>query len=87
MPREYVNGVKQGFSGPDGSWFKGDSLEYVRHFVLNNSAHLYDFLRKDTVEQLIKQHMRGDANRRLFIWSLLNFEWWLRKFLRVDNAN
>ena len=31
---------------------------------------------KDLVEKIIDQHLRGE-NRRLFIWSLLNFEAWI----------
>ncbi len=34
-----------------------------------------------TVRTLVRDHMEGRQNRRLFIWSLLNFEWWLRNFI------
>src|SRR5262249_48248917 len=29
VPHDIANGEKQGFSGPDGTWFKGESIEYV----------------------------------------------------------
>ena len=29
---------------------------------------------------LVEDHLRGEVNRRLFIWSLLCFESWLRTF-------
>ena len=27
-------------------------------------------------QKLINEHLNGEQNRRLFIWSLLNFEEW-----------
>lgn len=31
---------------------------------------------KDATQKLINEHLSGKENRRLFIWSLLNFEEW-----------
>lgn len=81
LPEDYVNGTKQGFSGPDGSWFRGDSLAYVSRTLLEEDAALYRFLRPDTVRELVNEHLEGKVNRRLLIWSLLCFEWWCRIFL------
>jgi asparagine synthase (glutamine-hydrolysing) len=81
MPNEYVQGIKQGFSAPDASWFRGDSIDYVRELLMDDQARIYKFLRQDTVQGLVNEHLRGERNRRLLIWSLLNFEWWLRKFM------
>lgn len=81
VPDEIVNAEKQGFSAPDASWFKGESIDYVRQTLLAGGARLYDFLDRKAVEPLIEEHMSGAQNRRLLIWSLLNFEWWCRVFL------
>jgi asparagine synthase (glutamine-hydrolysing) len=81
LPQQYVEGVKQGFSAPDASWFRGESIHYVRRLILDPRARIYDYLRPDTVAELVGEHLRGETNRRLLIWSLLSFEWWLRKFL------
>jgi asparagine synthase (glutamine-hydrolysing) len=81
LPQDYVTGVKQGFSAPDASWFRGESIEYVRKTILDPNARIYEFLRPDTVSELVEEHLSGKMNRRLLIWSLLSFEWWLRKFV------
>jgi asparagine synthase (glutamine-hydrolysing) len=81
VPNEYVSGIKQGFSAPDASWFRGDSIEYVRGIILDRKANIYEYLRYDTVSELVNEHLSGEKNRRLLIWSLLSFEWWLRVFL------
>lgn len=81
VPDEVAQQEKQGFSGPDASWFKGESIEYVRRLLWDDRARLYDYLRPDTVRRLVDDHLSGRENRRLFIWSLVCFEWWLRRFL------
>ena len=81
IPEQITTSVKQGFSAPDASWFKGESINYVRQMLFNENARVYDFLEKKAVQGLVMEHLEGQSNRRLFIWSLLNFEWWLKKFL------
>jgi asparagine synthase (glutamine-hydrolysing) len=81
LPATYVEGVKQGFSAPDASWFRGESIDYVRRLILDPKARIYDYLRPDTVAALVGEHLSGARNRRLLIWSLLSFEWWCRSFL------
>lgn len=80
MPHEVTSAVKQGFSAPDASWFKGESLDYVRREILGDSARIYDFLDPPVVHELVNEHLEGRQNRRLLIWSLLSVEWWLRNF-------
>lgn len=81
IPDKIANGVKKGFSGPDSSWFKGESIEYVKRILFKKRARLYEYLDRESVQQLILEHLEGKTNRRLFIWSLLNFEWWLDRYM------
>ncbi len=78
IPESIVQAEKQGFSSPDASWFKGDSIDFVRHTLLNGNAHIYDVLDRQAVVPLIEQHLKGEQNRRLLIWSLLNVEAWMK---------
>jgi len=81
IPRDVAEAEKQGFSGPDGSWFKGESMDYVRREIMGPRARLFEYLDRDAVTGLVEEHLDGRQNRRLLIWSLLSFEWWLRTFL------
>lgn len=81
VPAEVSDGVKQGFSAPDASWFKGESIDYVRRRLLNGSARIYDYLDRDAVAALVNEHIGGTHNRRLLIWSLLSVESWCEEFL------
>jgi asparagine synthase (glutamine-hydrolysing) len=74
IPDEVADREKQGFSAPDASWFKGESIEYVKRRLFNNKAQIYDVLDKRSVHALVEDHLQGRENRRLLIWSLLNLE-------------
>jgi asparagine synthase (glutamine-hydrolysing) len=76
-----ANQHKQGFSGPDSSWFKGESINYVKEILLNKKANIYNYFDYKITNNLIQEHISGRCNRRLFIWSLLCFEWWLKIFI------
>ncbi|MCO4783734.1 MAG: asparagine synthase (glutamine-hydrolyzing) [Candidatus Cloacimonetes bacterium] len=82
IPDDVLQAIKQGFSSPDGSWFKGESIDFVKSKLLNKNSLIYRFMSYDTVVKLILEHLNGDQNRRLFIWSLLNFDQWCTLNLR-----
>lgn len=81
IPSEITKAEKQGFSSPDASWFKGESIDFVKRALLNGHARLYDVLDRQAVTSLVEEHLRGEQNRRLLIWSLLNVEAWLNQSL------
>ena len=77
IPGDISRAEKKGFSAPDASWFKGESIDFVKNRLLDSNAAIYEFMDKKTVAALIQEHMSGQKNRRLLIWSLLNVETWL----------
>ncbi len=80
VPDEISYAAKQGFSAPDASWFKGESVDYLRNLFFRGDAHLFEYLERDTVRGMLNEHFSGQKNRRLLIWSFLCFEHWLRLF-------
>ena len=81
IPQEIVNAEKQGFSSPDASWFKGESIDFVKSSLINQDARIYEYLDFKSVKKLINEHLDGKNNRRLLIWSLLNVESWMKQYL------
>jgi asparagine synthase (glutamine-hydrolysing) len=77
IPSDITQGEKQGFSSPDASWFQGESIEFVKRKLMGGNASIYQYLDRTAVLQLVNQHLTGQENRRLLIWSLLNVEAWL----------
>ena len=81
IPAEIVEAQKQGFSSPDASWFKGESIDFVKQRLLNGDALIFSVLDSEVIKQLVNQHLCGEQNRRLLIWSLLNLDYLLEKKL------
>lgn len=74
MPKVITQGAKQGFSAPDATWFRGDSIEYVKRCLLSPNAKIHSVLNPAVTKRLIDEHLNGSKNRRLLIWSLLCLE-------------
>ncbi len=80
IPESITQSKKQGFSAPDESWFRGKSEKYVRDILLDDRAGINKYLNPEYVRRVIDLHSSGVQNKRLLIWSLLSFEWWLSIF-------
>ena len=79
VPENIVKAEKQGFSSPDASWFKGESINFVKKEIYNSSAPIFNFIDKKETHSIVDKHLSGEANSRLFIWSLLNTNEWLKQ--------
>ena len=74
LPKEVLVANKRGFSGPDASWFRGESIDYVKRKLLSGEHNLSEIVNQDTVEEMLDEHFSGKVNNRLAIWSLLYAE-------------
>lgn len=81
LPYEITSRKKQGFSAPDASWFRGESIDYINRLLRDPKALIYEFISPKYVKNILDEHCTGRVNHRLLIWSLLSFEWWCRIFL------
>lgn len=81
LPTDVVEKVKQGFSAPDATWFQGESMEYVKKVVFHDQAHIYKYLDKQYVQSKVSEHLGGQINHRLMIWSLLSLEQFCTTYL------
>jgi asparagine synthase (glutamine-hydrolysing) len=86
LPDFVLNRKKQGFSAPDQSWYKGPTMGYIKELLLSDRAERGIFKRQ-YVQQVIDQHVSGQVNHRLIIWSMLSFEWWCRIFLEGEDIS
>ena len=80
IPTDITTRAKQGFSAPDASWFRGESIQYINHLLRDPKARINEFVSRDYIANTLDEHTAGRINHRLLIWSLLSFEWWLRIF-------
>ena len=75
LPSDIVYDRKQGFSGPDKSWFRGESIDFINSQLKN----LPKFLNKKKVLEIFNKHVNGEQNLRLTIWSII----YLIKFSKI----
>lgn len=76
LPPDISSAKKQGFSSPDASWFKGESIDFVKS-VMDDKGPIYKYLDADSLDSLLGSHLDGKENRRLLIWSYLNISEYL----------
>ena len=69
---EVLQAQKRGFSAPDSSWFKGRSIDFVKHKLGDQGLNLFNYVDFETTQKVLSQHFTGKENRRLFIWSMLH---------------
>jgi asparagine synthase (glutamine-hydrolysing) len=84
VPDDIAEGAKQGFSAPDASWFRGESIDFVRRRLFASNARIYDLLDRKAVQAMLNDHLNGTSNRRLLIWSLLYLEEFMDCFLSAQ---
>lgn len=80
IPTEVTQREKQGFSAPDASWFKGESIDFVQRRLLSSDARIFQWLDRASVLRLVSEHLSGASNHRLLIWSLLSVEAWAEAY-------
>ncbi|MGV8123582.1 MAG: asparagine synthase (glutamine-hydrolyzing) [Candidatus Xenobiia bacterium LiM19] len=80
-PLSILNLKKQGFSPPDGSWYRGESMNYIKKILLDKRTLSRGFFESRFISNVVDEHTGGMKNHRLLIWSLLCFEWWNRIFM------
>ena len=52
LPKKILNSPKQGFSSPDASWFKGESIEFVKRRLLNGNSHIHKLFDSEIIKNL-----------------------------------
>jgi asparagine synthase (glutamine-hydrolysing) len=87
VPQEVTARNKQGFSAPDATWFRGESINYINRLLRDRQAIINEFIAPDYIAEVLDQHCSGQVNRRLLIWSMLSFEWWCRTFLQGRSSD
>lgn len=80
LPPTIADSPKRGFSAPDGSWFRGQSLAFVFRELLGAESRIRAYVDTAVLKELLEEHVAGKVNRRLLIWSLLSVEYFLRAY-------
>lgn len=82
MGSEIANRKKQGFSGPDESWFRSEKANNLIKSQMDRNLPIWQYLNFSETNKIIESHQYKKTNRRLFIWSFL----YLSFFLEQNNV-
>ncbi|MDQ8039470.1 MAG: asparagine synthase (glutamine-hydrolyzing) [Rickettsiella sp.] len=67
LPELITMSTKQGFSAPDSSWFRGESIDYVKRKII----HVNSIFNLNILQEILAEHTSQKKNNRLVIWSLI----------------
>lgn len=80
LPERILSRPKMGFPVPVGSWFRGAYAPVLQEYVLSSRATQREIFNPQYVQRIVAEHQQGaDHSERL--WSLVNFELWMRQFI------
>ena len=71
VPESIAGARKQGFSAPDASWFRGESMALLEASRQTIGATFGRILDSTVLSRAVQDHTSGDRNRRLLMWSLV----------------
>jgi asparagine synthase (glutamine-hydrolysing) len=81
LPARLLARGKQGFGIPLGAWIQGPLRQWVQELLLNPDARIGAYLKRDSVQHLFEEHLRGRESHANRLWALVMLEVWLQEYL------
>ncbi len=81
VPSQVVTRSKKGFPTPIKEWFRGEYCHVVEELLLSENSLSAEYIERGFVRQVLQRHQDGEWNLQEQIWTLANFELWLRIFI------
>jgi asparagine synthase (glutamine-hydrolysing) len=86
LPREVLEGRKQGFAIPIGKWLRYDLQPFVREMLSAERIREQGFFEPETVTRLVEAHSSGARDHSRRLWSLLVFSLWHERYAGSASA-
>jgi asparagine synthase (glutamine-hydrolysing) len=86
LPEAILKRRKMGFPVPVGTWFRKEFRPVIDEYVLGERAASRGYFDPSYVRTLVEQHQAGE-NHAERLWSLVNFEIWLRQFIDGEKVH
>ncbi|HYN84179.1 MAG TPA: asparagine synthase (glutamine-hydrolyzing) [Pyrinomonadaceae bacterium] len=81
LPEQILTRPKMGFPVPFGAWVRGEFRHVMDEYVLGERARARGLFDASFVSSLARAHVAGEADHSERLWSLVNFEMWMRRFI------
>jgi asparagine synthase (glutamine-hydrolysing) len=76
LPREVLEGRKQGFAIPIGQWLRHELQPFVLEALSPERIRTQGFFQPETVTRLVDAHVSGARDHSRRLWALLVFSLW-----------
>jgi asparagine synthase (glutamine-hydrolysing) len=81
LPKRILRRRKRGFAtNVVDEWFRDSSSKKMEGFLLDTKSLMYQFLRPQTVQKILQDHISNKNDNYKILSSLVIFEQWLRLF-------
>jgi asparagine synthase (glutamine-hydrolysing) len=80
LPSAIVNRSKSGFGIPIGEWLRSKLRNDFESILDPSSLRSSGIWNRDTVQQLLNEHLQRRRDRFWELWNIFVFEWWRRKW-------
>jgi len=81
IPKENIHRRKMGFGMPVGRWFRSDLKEFLNETLLSKTSLKRGYFKPESIRFMAKQHILGEADCSMQLWSLLMLELWHRRYI------
>lgn len=76
VPRELIERPKMGFSVPVANWLRNDLFEWSSDLLFSKKLNDHEYLNANVIQHAWEQHLRGERDHSLKLWSILMFLSW-----------
>jgi asparagine synthase (glutamine-hydrolysing) len=80
LPKEIIYRKKKGFAVPLAKWFKGELKDFVLDILSQSRIEREGLFNYSYINNLLKEHFKGQKDNRKPIWTLMAFEMWREKW-------
>jgi asparagine synthase (glutamine-hydrolysing) len=80
VPEKMFERPKMGFGVPIDSWLRGPLRDWTETLLDARRLQREGYFHPEPIRQKWEQHLRGDRNWQLNLWSILMFQAWLDSF-------
>jgi len=81
LPEAILTRPKMGFPVPLGAWLRGRHRNVLDEYVTSERARARGIFDAEFVARVVGQHVAGERDHSERLWTLINFEVWLRRFI------
>jgi asparagine synthase (glutamine-hydrolysing) len=87
VPRNLLDGEKQGFGFPVDSWLRTGLRDWVDDLLTSDGLRTIPYLRHEAVKRLWSEHRSGQAERHWQLWPAIMYVQWYRRWKSCLSAS